>query len=262
VTGVTQDDAGVTVTATGPGDETGRWRAEHLVAADGARSAVRDLLGVRTTSREYRDRYVMGDFADAGVIPGDTAVIDVGPFGVVESFPLPDHTRRFVAHTPRQDLDAAGLAGVVAARTGMIPDPATCSMLSAFGTRRRFASGMVHGRVVLVGDAAHEISPIGGQGMNLGWLDAGAVAPVLRDAVRSGGTGRAGVSADVAGALALVDRTRMRSARVAARQAELNTAAGRPARGVSLGAREALLATLLRSPASDLLARVYAMRFA
>ncbi|XAZ29914.1 FAD-dependent monooxygenase [Paenarthrobacter ureafaciens] len=54
------------------------------------------------------------------------------------------------------------------ARTGVFPDESSNSMLSAFDVRARLAPRMVHGRIVLLGDAAHEISPIGGQGMNLG----------------------------------------------------------------------------------------------
>lgn len=58
-------------------------------------------------------------------------------------------------------------------------------MISAFGVTSRMVSRMIHGRVALIGDAAHEISPIGGQGMNLGWLDAVALAPIISEALRT-----------------------------------------------------------------------------
>ncbi|HEU4667186.1 MAG TPA: FAD-dependent monooxygenase, partial [Arthrobacter sp.] len=81
------------------------------------------------------------------------------------------------------------------------------------------ARRIVAGRVVLVGDAAHEISPIGGQGMNLGWLDAQALAPLVRDAV-------AGKRVD--GRLKEFDAARRRAAATARRQSEVNMLLGRP----------------------------------
>jgi 2-polyprenyl-6-methoxyphenol hydroxylase-like FAD-dependent oxidoreductase len=245
-------------------------RASFVVGADGARSVVRDLLGIGTTGRDYPDRYVMGDFADPED-PGAhaTALVDVGHAGVVESFPLPGGRRRYVALLPADDPlgdpavpataadapetgRASRLASIVHARTGVAPDPATCSMLSAFGVRRRTAERIGVGRVVLVGDAAHEISPIGGQGMNLGWLDAADLAPLLADAVRTG----------AAGPWPSYARRRQAAARRAGRQAEANMALGRvvPA-AVGVG-REALLRSVLALPTSGGLARLYAMAWA
>jgi 2-polyprenyl-6-methoxyphenol hydroxylase-like FAD-dependent oxidoreductase len=260
------------VDATGT-DRDGRTvsvRAAFVVGADGARSVVRDLLGIGTTGRDYPDRYVMGDFAD----PEDadaraTALVDVGAGGVVESFPLPHGRRRYVALLPADDplVDgsapvtaadapeagrASRLAAVVRDRTGVAPDPSTCSMLSAFRVRRRTAERVGVGRVVLVGDAAHEISPIGGQGMNLGWLDAADLAPLLSDAVRTGATGPWPAYA----------RRRQAAARRAGRQAEANMALGRAVpEAVGIG-REALLRSVLALPTSGALARLYAMAWA
>ncbi len=241
--------------------------AAFVVGADGARSAVRDLVGIATSGRDYRDRYVMGDFADPEPEQArSSALVDVGPEGVVESFPLPGGRRRYVALVPddrtapaggEPDPDAAArLAAIVAGRTGARPDPATCTMTSGFRVRRREASRVGVGRVVLVGDAAHEISPIGGQGMNLGWLDAAALAPLLAEAVRSG-TG--GPWQESANGYAV---GRQAAARRAARQAELNMALGRPTGVLGSVGREALLRTVLALPSADGLAGVYAMRWA
>ncbi|MFZ7088007.1 FAD-dependent oxidoreductase [Curtobacterium sp. RRHDQ10] len=242
--------------------------ARFVVAADGPRSPVRTMLGAPRDVRSYTDAYAMGDFADpdprrarpdAATGPGSPdAVIDVGPHGVVESFPLPDGTRRYVVWTdaPFDDRDPgapATLAAIVRQRTGTAPDPATCTMVSGFRPHRGIVRRMVHGRVVLVGDAAHEISPIGGQGMNLGWLDAVALAPMLTDAIRTGGT----IPVD---ALLAFERRQLRRARVAARQAEWNMRLGRPAAGSAILAREAGLRAALGLPTARLLADVYSMR--
>ncbi|PZE83279.1 NAD(P)/FAD-dependent oxidoreductase [Curtobacterium sp. MCBD17_032] len=260
------------VDATGT-DRDGRpvgIRPSFVVGADGARSLVRDLLGIGTTGRDYPDRYVMGDFAD----PEDAdarsaALVDVGAAGVVESFPLPDGRRRYVAllrdddaladpgatttaaDAPEADR-ASRLAAIVRDRTGVAPDPATCSMLSAFRVRRRTADRVGAGRVVLVGDAAHEISPIGGQGMNLGWLDAADLAPVLAEAVRTG----------AAGPWPAYARRRQAAARRAGRQAEANMALGRAVPGVVGVGREVLLRSVLALPTARALARLYAMAWA
>ncbi|WP_405218945.1 FAD-dependent oxidoreductase [Agrococcus sp. Ld7] len=252
-------DIGDHVRAVGRDDQTDvarspliEERARFVIGADGARSAVRELLGIAAPAYDYPDTYVMGDFADTGREP--VAFVHLEPDGVVEAFPLPGGARRYVVHTPHPaEPSAAWLAELVAARTGVGLEAASATMLSAFSVRRRFARRMIAGRVVLIGDAAHEISPIGGQGMNLGWLDAAALAPILVESVHRG-------APDVAALRAFGSR-RTASARRAARQAELNMALGRPVRGARLAARNAALRAALRSPASGLLASVYAMRW-
>ncbi|TGO04722.1 FAD-dependent oxidoreductase [Serinibacter arcticus] len=247
-------------------EDGGVEHARFVVAADGARSGVRDLLGVPAPVHPYPDTYVMGDLADS-THAGSDAIIHLEHAGVVESFPLPGGLRRWVVHTgtgrggkptvsgASDAPTAENLASLIEQRTGIAVDPGTCSMLSAFTVRRRLAARTVHGRVVLLGDAAHEISPIGGQGMNLGWLDGARLAPVLLASVR-------GTADDAATRVALrrYDDARRRRARWAARQAELNMGLGRPVAGTAATVRDGVLRALLGSPARRGLASVYAMR--
>jgi 2-polyprenyl-6-methoxyphenol hydroxylase-like FAD-dependent oxidoreductase len=107
--------------------------------------------------------------------------------------------------------------------------------------------------VLLVGDAAHEISPIGGQGMNLGWLDVQALVPLVTAHLCEG--------AEIGKALARFNRTRRRAAGLARRKAHLNMALGRPLPPPVLSARNTALAHLLARPAvSSGIARAFTMQ--
>jgi 2-polyprenyl-6-methoxyphenol hydroxylase-like FAD-dependent oxidoreductase len=136
-------------------------------------------------------------------------------------------------------------------RTGLDIDAGTNSMLSRFGVRTRLARRMLTGHVVMIGDAAHEVSPIGGQGMNLGWLDAAALAPIVSAAVRGH---------EVEGDLRTFERTRLRAAARATRQAEINMALGRPLPEGLLAARNRAIGCVAAVPAVNaLIARRFTM---
>src|SRR5690606_3842702 len=120
--------------------------------------------------------------------------------------------------------------------------------VSTFVAQQRIAARCAHGRVVLVGDAAHEVSPIGGQGMSLGWLDALALDRML-----------AGGPVDQR-EIERYARARRRSAELATRRAAWNMAMGAPASGVALGARLALARALALPPARTALSRALPMR--
>ncbi|MEJ3405160.1 NAD(P)/FAD-dependent oxidoreductase [Rathayibacter sp. YIM 133350] len=221
-----------------------------IVGADGLRSGMRTAAGIGWEALGEPVHYVMADFPDETGF-GATAVLLFERGGVVESFPLPRHRRRWVALTDRSwpGADRNDLAGLVADRTG-IRLSGDAQPVSAFTAGQHLATRMHSGRVVLAGDAAHEISPIGGQGMNLGWLDAVALVAAIR----------AHLSGDE-NALARYDRVRRRSARQAALQAAFNMAMGKPARGPRLGARNALVRTLAVPPARGIVARAFTMRW-
>ncbi|MHA7283584.1 FAD-dependent oxidoreductase [Arthrobacter sp. TMS2-4] len=215
-------------------------RAGLVIAADGARSSIRDDAGIRAPLHRYPDCYVMGDFQDA-TGDGDDAVLYLEAGGIVESFPLPGGVRRWVVRVgcPVERPTAADLTRLIRERTGVGVDPGTNSMLSAFEVRSRLARRLVSGRIVLVGDAAHEVSPIGGQGMNLGWLDAVDLVPIIAASLRDG--------QDVAARLARYEKDRRAQAALARRKAAINMALGRPLPGPILRPRNALLGALIRN---------------
>lgn len=250
--GLREEADGMRVTASGHGTPL-ELRARYVIGADGWRSRVRTALGVPFPGHLYPDKYLMGDFPDTTPL-GQTALVSLTSGGVVESFPLPGRGRRWVVHTGDQLLENASareLTAMIERRTGLHVPAAECRMLSAFEVRRHRAPGMVRGRAVLIGDAAHVVSPIGGQGMNLGWLDAAALAPLLEESL---GGRRVDWSR--------FEKERLRSAAIAARQAELNMAAGRPAGARAQRWREKLIERVLLSPTAEpLLARAFTMRW-
>lgn len=247
-------------------------RARLVVGADGASGVVANALGHPAAGRAYPYRYLMGDFADT-TGDGGRAVLHLHPRGIVESFPLPDGQRRWVTHLPAGDggggggggggvgagADAVLLARLIADRIApeSAPDPATATMTSAFGVRRSILPRMVSedGRLVVIGDAAHEVSPIGGQGMNLGWLDADALAervPSVLAALESAQRGGSSL-------LRELERSRLQSARAAARLSEFNMTMGRPASAAGFLLRRTVIATAALTPLSRSLARAFTM---
>ncbi|MDQ0690890.1 NAD(P)/FAD-dependent oxidoreductase [Arthrobacter sp. W4I7] len=246
-TQVTDDGGRVTVVAqTGGVDERqeAEFAASLVVAADGARSRVRDLLGVQVRTRNYPDHYLMGDFQDPGPY-GEKAVLFLEPGGIVESFPLPGGIRRWVVRLgrPARNAGPAQLAELVRDRTGILPDARTGTMVSAFSVQSALTTRMAAGRVVLIGDAAHEISPIGGQGMNLGWLDAQALSPVIRSALA--GSGKDWTDRHFTG----FDASRRQAAILARRQSEINMMLGRPLPGPLLALRNLGISAAAGTPA-------------
>ncbi|MFF1541961.1 FAD-dependent oxidoreductase [Microbacterium sp. NPDC058269] len=248
VTGIRQTAEAVHVTADAA-DGRRELSAAVVVVADGVRSRLRDDLGLGWRPRTGRASYAMVDVIDSA--PGARAVLHCEPEGLVESFPLPDGRRRWVVRVS----EGRGLEGIedfcaaIATRTGvdlgLPPDVRPTAFVAAQHTAKR-----VHrGRIVLLGDAAHEVSPIGGQGMNLGWVDAVRLAERL---ARSAPARMPDLTA--------YDRQVRRSASRAQRRSAFYMSMGAPAPATTVRAREVLMRTLGSAPLRGWTAGLLTMR--
>ncbi|GGD85843.1 FAD-dependent oxidoreductase [Microbacterium murale] len=219
--------------------------ASIVVAADGVRSAIRRRLGIRWRERSGSGSYSMTDIADEE--PSTRVHLYCEPGGIVESFPLPEGRRRWVVADPQDRLhDGAAFAQAIEERTGIRLDQTTEIVPTAFRAQQHRAMHAAVGRVVLVGDALHETSPIGGQGMNLGWNGARQLAAAIEMSLR-------GAAPD----FSAYERRVLRSAARAQRRSSFYMTMGRPAHGVGLGVRNTVIRALglppLRSGAADLI---------
>ena len=235
-----------------------------VLGCDGRDSRVRALAGIGRRGGPYPDRYLMADLPDSRDL-GPRAEIRLHREGLVESFPLPGSWRRVVVRVggaasevvpalrPVDPALAQRVCDLAAERGAGRFDPGRARMTSAFGVERWLAQRFVSGPVALAGDAAHVVSPIGGQGMNLGWLDALALAAAVAEGAASG---RVALEA----ALAAYAARRRRAARRALWRAEWNMRLGRPLSPLQARARDALLARALRPPWSGSLVGAFTMR--
>jgi 2-octaprenylphenol hydroxylase len=178
----------------------GELSARLVVGADGAQSAVRTATGLTAELSGYHQTAIVATVATAR--PHEmTAWQRFMSDGTLAFLPLFDGTSSIVwsADEPL----AAELAGSSAAAFAQELDRASDLALGAtrlvgerasFPLRRLTAPRYVAQRVALIGDAAHVVHPLAGQGVNLGLLDAGALAQeVVRALARREDPGSLGV---------------------------------------------------------------------
>lgn len=200
--GVTAIDDAVTATAQEGSGAAGRTRLELesgrsvsarlVVAADGADSTLRALAGIEPRVHAYDQRAVVANF-DTTLPHGDTAYQWFGPaLGVLALLPLPADSPEvgrasMVWSAPEAlaeellglDPDALG-ARVAEASHGVLGRMTVITPAHGFPLRLIRVPRLIAHRLVLIGDAAHAMHPLAGQGMNVGFGDVAELLAVLR----------------------------------------------------------------------------------
>lgn len=166
--------------------------AKVLVAADGGQSRVRQTVGLGVTSWDYQQHalviyietaYGQQDITWQRFVPsGPQAFLPLtGHFGSIVWYHSPDEINRLKS-LPLEELKNE----LVSAFPDCLGKVNKVLATASFPLKRQHAQNYVKPGVALVGDAAHMINPLAGQGVNIGLLDAAALAEVLVEAHKQG----------------------------------------------------------------------------
>ncbi|WOJ92349.1 UbiH/UbiF/VisC/COQ6 family ubiquinone biosynthesis hydroxylase [Congregibacter variabilis] len=181
-------------------EDGGRIHAQLLIAADGALSPTRELLGMRTREWEYGHRAIVTTvaFENPHQHTAWQRFLQTGPLALLPLDSADDRLCSIVwsieEHLADEllamdDPDFAKALGEASEYT--LGKVTACAPRKAFPLRQRHAVDYVLPGVALVGDAAHTIHPLAGQGINLGLADVQVLAEELNTAFARGlGPGR------------------------------------------------------------------------
>lgn len=174
------------------GEQVKIIKSKLLVAADGSRSPIRQAAGIKTHGWKYWQSCIVA-FVKPEKPHNDTAYEKFWPSGPFAILPLPGNRCRIVWTAPHAEAQALcnlndeQFLQELSRRFGE-----QMGKLELLGDRFVFQVQLMQSdryvlpRLALVGDAAHNCHPVGGQGLNLGIRDAAALAQVIQAAHQAG----------------------------------------------------------------------------
>lgn len=166
--------------------------AELVIAADGAQSSLRQMAGIGVWTHDYRQSGLVTTISHE--LPHDGVAYEhFRPNGPFASLPLTGN-RSSLVWTETMDeaarlkaLTPEALSLEIEAAMGSVLGTVTVSeKVQSFPLHLQLARQMVAPRLALIGDAAHVVHPIAGQGLNLGLKDVAALSEVVINALRLG----------------------------------------------------------------------------
>ena len=184
VQGMEQDEAGVRLQL----DDGTRLEARVAVAADGGASELRRLAGLDVDAHDYGQRGVVA-FIETADPHQETAWQRFLPTGPLALLPFTQGRSSIVWTLPEADAarvlaldDAAFAVALTDASAARLGRAQPVSERAAFPLRRQLVRQQVAGRVLVLGDAAHVVHPLAGQGVNLGLRDVAALRAEVESA--------------------------------------------------------------------------------
>ena len=166
-------------------------KAGLVLGADGASSKVRESLGLKTDKKDYGQSGVVA-YVKTERTHENTAWQRFLPTGPLAFLPFTDGRCSIVWTLPNDEAERLSqcdeatfmreLTRAFDARLGNVTE---VSQRAVFPLKRQLAKEMLVGRVALIGDAAHTVHPLAGQGVNLGLRDVATLLELLGDAKNS-----------------------------------------------------------------------------
>lgn len=172
-------------------DDGRKIETRLLTGADGANSQVRRLAGIGVSGWEYAQSCMLIS-VECEQLPGDSTWQQFTPQGPRAFLPLFGHYASLVWYDSAARIRQLSALSMTQLEQEIATHfPARCGKVRAltagsFPLIRRHASRYVRPGLVLVGDAAHTINPLAGQGVNLGYRDVDVLIDVLAEARREG----------------------------------------------------------------------------
>jgi 2-polyprenyl-6-methoxyphenol hydroxylase-like FAD-dependent oxidoreductase len=153
--------------------------ADWLVGCDGARSTVREQLGLTFAGGTYENAFYVADVRAEGPLMQGELMVCLSRETFVLFFPMPGEQRyRVIGVLPRDGrlddptLTFDDIEAAVRAQLDIDVRFSDVAWFSAYRVHHRCVQRFRTGRVFVAGDAAHVHSPVGAQGMNTGLQDA------------------------------------------------------------------------------------------